>query len=281
VQPPEYKKAASGRERKKAIRAWLGKAQPARGSADAHLEADRTFDAIDTNKDGVISAEELQTHLGSIGYAAASADKMFELLDANADGSISRNELRNAFKCYDDVPSMQEVLRRELDLARIHAEADAFFGAVDANGDGVVTAAELRQKLSAVGYESADSDKCFELLGANRDGEVSRDELRRAFVRYEDPTLRLALSLGDSEADAIFARIDSNGDGEISKQELRAYVETVGYPAATADTIFATLDVNGDGRVTREELRNGYVRFTTLREALGLQKPAAPSARSA
>ena len=46
-------------------------------------------------------------------------------------------------------------------------------------------------------------------------------------MRYEDPTLRLALSLGSSEADGIFARIDANGDGEISKHGAAVRARTL------------------------------------------------------
>ena len=163
----------------------------------------------------------------------------------------------------------------EARIARVHAEADAFFAAVDENGDGSISSVELSDHLATVGYATQSVDRIFTLLDVNSDGSISREELRDAFVRYEDPALRLALGLGTGEADAIFEAIDANSDGELTLAELRAYLEQKGYPGATADTVFATLDVNADGGVSREELRDGYVRYAALRQCLGLStKPS-------
>ena len=88
------------------------------------------------------------------------------------------------------------------------AEADAFFDAIDTNGDGAISVTELREHLGSIGYSSVAIDKIYEVLDTNADGSLSRDELRDAFVRYDDPALRLALGLGTSEADAVFDLID-------------------------------------------------------------------------
>ena len=156
--------------------------------------------------------------------------------------------------------------------ARIHAEADAFFATIDTNGDGVISCDELRAHLATVGYADEAVGSIFALLDGDDNGELSQAELRHAFVRYDDPALRLALGLGTTEADAIFSKIDINGDGQISKGELTAFMTAGGFPLerGLADSIFNTLDTNGDGAVSREELRTGYVRYSALRDALGL-----------
>jgi len=156
--------------------------------------------------------------------------------------------------------------------ARIHAEADTFFATIDTNGDGVISCDELRAHLGTVGYGEEAVGSIFALLDGDDNGEISQAELRHAFVRYDDPALRLALGLGTTEADAIFSKIDINGDGQISKGELTAFMTAGGFPLerGLADSIFNTLDTNRDGAVSREELRTGYVRYSALRDALGL-----------
>jgi len=171
-------------------------------------------------------------------------------------------------------PLMVDAEEQAAAIARIHAEADAFFEAIDVNDDGTIETEELRMHLSQIGYAEVAVDSIFNLLDVNSDGGISKLELREAFVKYEDPALRLALGLGTSAADAIFDRIDVNGDGELTKEELVSYLESGGYPltSGVAETIFATLDTNSNGSVSREELRDGYVRYSALREALGLEK---------
>ena len=76
----------------------------------------------------------------------------------------------------------------------------------------------------------------------------------------EQPGLREALGLGESEADALFSSTDANGDNEISRDELRQFLFATGYGYAwaTADSLFDTLDGNFDGAVSRDELHEGY-----------------------
>lgn len=180
----------------------------------------------------------------------------------------------SASSFYDPLASMDD----QASVERIHAEADAFFDSIDVNGDGAISMDEMRGGLVAVGYAPGTVDNIFNLLDLNADGELSRAELRASFVRYDDPSLRLALGLGTSEADAVFDKIDVNGDGEITEAELEDHIADTGYgnPKETAATIFATLDVNGDKCVSREELREGYVRYSSLREALGIGSTSRP-----
>ena len=153
---------------------------------------------------------------------------------------------------------------------RIHAEADAFFDTIDVDGDGIITFEELEQQLQERGYQPGGIEHIFDLLDINRDGAISQAELRTSFVKFDDPGLRTALGLGESEADAIFSSIDANGDNEISRDELRQYLTANGYSAATADSLFDTLDDNSDGAVSRDELHEGYESYSALRDIIGL-----------
>ena len=54
------------------------------------------FDAIDTNADGGIAAEEFATYFTSMGVNdAAFAAEVFKAMDADGDGSLSRAEFSN------------------------------------------------------------------------------------------------------------------------------------------------------------------------------------------
>lgn len=180
---------------------------------------------------------------------------------------------------YDPLEAASQASRIE----QIHAEADAFFDKLDADGSNTVDVNELRAHLTSTGYKLSAVDAIFPLLDADASGEVDRDELRAAFVKFDDPSMRLALGLGTSEADSAFERLDVNRDGAVSQDELTAYLTSNGYPnpEATAQTIFQTLDVNGDGSVSREELRQGYVKYSALRQALGLPANAAKNPKGA
>jgi len=171
-------------------------------------------------------------------------------------------------------PSLGELMQEEAtaSLSRIQGEADALFDKIDTDRDGAVSVEEFKRYLNGLKDAWATSFiDIFSLFDLDASGELSREELREAWVKYEDPGLRLALGLGTSEADIIFDQIDSNGDGAISEVELRHHMVMAGYPfpKATAATIFRTLDRNGDGRVSRTELREGHDSYMAIRAALG------------
>ena len=72
----------------------------------------------------------------------------------------------------------------------------------------VLNAACARAEANGAAVDVASAvDAIFPLLDADASGEVDRDELRAAFVKFEDPSMRLALGLGTSEADAAFERL--------------------------------------------------------------------------
>ena len=108
--------------------------------------------------------------------------------------------------------------------------------------------------------------------GSTRGGrsEISCEELRESFVKYDDPALRAALGLGETEADEIFNAIDANGDGEISREELSSYLSAQGHSIETVENVFAAFDDNDDGAISREELHEGYTTYSALRGILGL-----------
>lgn len=50
------------------------------------------FDAIDTNKNGVISLKEFEVYFDAMGVGKQHAKASFDAIDTNSDGSITRDE---------------------------------------------------------------------------------------------------------------------------------------------------------------------------------------------
>jgi Ca2+-binding EF-hand superfamily protein len=177
----------------------------------------------------------------------------------------------------------------EEDIVAIHAQADAIFAVIDVDDSGEISRSELGGHLTAAGYTAAAVSKVFKALDCNSDGSISQEEFRDGFVQHAP--LRNAPGLGDyrsefveeihAEADAVYDGIVHNGDGEISLSELCEHLLSpeifgkddspapVDYVPAAIEKMFSTLDINGDGKVSREEMREGFVRFSALRIALG------------
>ena len=156
-----------------------------------------------------------------------------------------------------------------------HEEADALFAAVDEDGNGAIDFEELRQHLETRGYvKSTQADHVFDLLDVNRDGEISRQELRESFSKFDNPAVRAALGLGESDEDwrqlLLFNSIDTDGDGVITRDELTAYCVANGFAAEVVESIWSTLDLDGDGSISRAELHEGYTSYSGLRAILGL-----------
>lgn len=106
---------------------------------------------VDTNNDGVISAEE----------AAASADGVFAAMDADDDGSLTFDE----YMAVRFGPQYGYNAQRE---AAMQAAKSARFAAMDADKDGKVTQQEFI--AAAKGH--------FDAADADKDGKVSPWEFR-------------------------------------------------------------------------------------------------------
>lgn len=109
--------------------------------------------AIDTDKDGTLSAAEL-----------ANAPAAIRTLDTNGDGIVSADELHPARPA--DAPTPPADAPKHDDADHPHP-VDPVMLALDANGDGALSAAEI-----------ANASASLAALDLNKDGKLTPDELR-------------------------------------------------------------------------------------------------------
>jgi Ca2+-binding EF-hand superfamily protein len=217
--------------------------------------AEIRFQAMDTNRDGMISPAEWR-----------GSEQSFQRHDWNGDRVLSGNEVRiGASREFgeegDDYDQKRPVFRNwtergftNLDRngdGRI-ARAEWFYDRedfirVDRSGDGALTREEF---LS--GDVDVDREDRFENLDANRDGRVERSEWhasRDAFIwldRNKDGVLSRREVVGDDSTPVdLFRGLDANSDGVITTAEWQ-----------WSRRSFARQDQNGDGQLTRAELTN-------------------------
>jgi len=166
----------------------------------------------------------------------------------------------------------------------IHADADAAFKMLDTDLDGSIDDADLKKFLYRRGYSDELVDKVFAGIDVDSDGTLSADELRGAFVKF--PTLVKAFAVeprsvwpamddGMSEsdifalADKVFALVDTDGNGDISVDELKSTLLSNGWEEQLVTKVFNGVDFDNSGEINNLELRGAFVKYPSLRSAMG------------
>jgi Ca2+-binding EF-hand superfamily protein len=125
------------------------------------------FDAVDSNKDGRLSRDELHAH-----RVAKGGDGLARL-DTNKDGSISRDEAKTAPRLsanFDALDSNKDGLLSHDELRSVWAGRRHHHGPrMDTNGDGLISRDEAKGAPML--------SQQFDAIDANKDGSLSRDEL--------------------------------------------------------------------------------------------------------
>ena len=188
------------------------------------------FQALDADRDGVISAAEL-----------ANAPAALKSLDRNGDGKLTAEEVRPQMggrggreggrggregePGETQPPSADEMVRTLM--------------AFDKNGDGQLTRDELPERMQGL-FDRADGDK---------NGVLTADEIRKSAQATAAPGGRGGRGEGGDfmRMDPILAALDADSDGEISAGEI-----------AAAATTLKKLDKNGDGQLTEDEVRPSF-----------------------
>ncbi|KFK32927.1 hypothetical protein AALP_AA6G307400 [Arabis alpina] len=146
------------------------------GGSSLNVDELRTvFEYIDTNSDGKISGEELQSCVGLLGGALTTreAEEVVKVSDMDGDGFIDFEEF---VKLMEGEDSSDEERRKELKVA---------FGMYVMEGEEFITAASLRRTLSRLG-ESSSVESCKVMIGGfdqDGDGVLSFDEFLLMMMR--------------------------------------------------------------------------------------------------
>ena len=186
----------------------------------------RVATALDSDRDGVISAAEL--------LAAPAALKQ---LDANGDGQLTADELRPSFggrRGGEGFGRGEGGERGGGAEASPDDLADTLM-AFDRNGDGSLIRSEVPERFQGL----------FDRADANKDGALSREELKQSATssaRQGGGGGRGGR--GGPMPDPLVRVLDLDRDGSLSSAEI-----------ASATAALKALDGNGDGQLSPEEFR--------------------------
>jgi len=187
--------------------------------------AESLMDGFDTNKNGRISLDELQAHIGNIeGGAEAFGDwqQGFLEADVNEDGELNHEELTTLLEKISRDEQHKMLLESE------HELAGSIMDGFDADKDGKISLKELlahvdNKKDIAAAFQGWEEG--FDTADADRDGHLTFDELTsllQAISREQQDEL-----VDESEeaiAETIVQNWDDDKDGKISLSELTKHV---------------------------------------------------------
>ncbi len=171
--------------------------------ARAYIRMNPVLRALDTNRDGAISAAEIA--------AAASA---LRTLDANHDGMLSEDETAYIYEgrsgSADEMAGMLMSFDRngdgKLSREEVPERMQGLFDRGDKNHDGVLTADEIHELALHTPppgeTRGGGRDPVVAALDANHDGVISKEEI--------------------DNAPATLRTLDRNGDGKLTADEFRA-----------------------------------------------------------
>jgi Ca2+-binding EF-hand superfamily protein len=213
--------------------------------ADAQAQQQRprlVLQALDLNKDGSLSPDEIQA-----------APKSLLVLDLNGDGQLN---------------FVDELSPRRQDAGANPEQLVELLMKFDKNGDGVLTPDELPERMQAL----------FVRADANKDGKLTPDEIRQSAGRTAGPRGRDAgdvarmlrldplIDVLDADHDGVISaaeiqqssvlllKLDKNHDGTISFDEMVMRQQS---PAERAAHVLSEFDTNHDGKLSRDEVPDG------------------------
>merc|ERR1719481_2335601 len=202
------------------------------------------FKKIDTNKDGLLSKQEVLQSSGNM-FDKEEVDSIFALGDVNDDGVLDLDEFISVM-----CPSALTVISRLRGKFSNISEVKKAFLAIDVNRDGLLS----KQEINSSGkFNPQEVDAIFILGDLNVDGELDLEE----FVGLLCPTAGMALSRltrnvnNINDAQQLFRILDKDGDGNISMEEMRACGSR--FNSQEIEAIFAIGDVDNDGAISLNE----------------------------
>merc|ERR1719265_148645 len=206
------------------------------GSAEAAMEA------MDKNKDGVISKEEFVNELKKAGFGEKEAADMFDEL-AGEDGKLTAEDWAKATGA-EDLAEQREAAGVGDEEAMPGVPLPPSGAESDADGDGIITEKEYIEAAKAKGMSEEEAKEHFDAMDTDGDGVVTEEQLAAAREKTKD-------------AAADFIAADSDGDGMLSEEEFMAAAAEKGIPDEEALEMFKRMDKDGDGQISPKEFALG------------------------
>merc|ERR1719336_835426 len=212
-----------------------------RGKFQNIVEVKKAFLAIDINRDGLLSKQELSA---SGKFNAQEVEAIFMLGDLNGDGELDLEEFVGLL-----CPMAGMALARLTRNVNNINDAQQLFRILDKDGDGNISMEEMRACGSR--FNSQEIEAIFAIGDVDNDGAISLNE----FVAVMCPTAATVvgrLSKTYENLEQIkqgFRKLDKNGDGMISKPEMAS----AGLSQQEVAAIFSIGDTNGDGEIDIDE----------------------------
>jgi Ca2+-binding EF-hand superfamily protein len=128
----------------------------------------RLFQAMDADRDGNVTKEELAAFIQAKGGTQEEADKLYALLDKDGDGKLGEDQLAEAAK---------RGRHHHYGFAKF---AERLFAKIDADGDGSMTKEELERFATEKGGTAERADRFFSRADMNEDGTVDQNEFTQA-----------------------------------------------------------------------------------------------------
>lgn len=142
--------------------------------AQIEEELKQVFQKFDVNGDGKISASELGSILGSLGYTAAESEleEMIKEVDADGDGFINLDEF-------------VELNTKDIDSDEVLENLKEAFSVFDIDKNGAISADELQNVLKSLGDECSIGECRKMISGVDRDGDgtISFEEFKVMMIR--------------------------------------------------------------------------------------------------
>lgn len=199
----------------------------------------KRFDAIDLNKDGIITVREMAAVSKVFGYKL-SLDELRDIFgksDLDDSGGITFDEF---------VAAMQRRAKSNEHLAPIRKK----FREYDRKAKGYITADEVYIVLKReLGFDENKSEAIVDAFDTDKDYRLSMYEFKNFYYRVEEMK---------QEVQRAFTDFDTNKDGYIDRDELFKQLSPKGFTEEQLDSIFAKYDGDRDGYLDYQEFAGFY-----------------------
>jgi len=194
----------------------------------------RKFDAIDLNRDGIITIREMATVSKVFGYKLATEELMeiFGKRDLDDSGGINFEEF---------VVAMMEKKKRNAANAPLREKFLVF----DTKKKGYITSDEAFPILEKeLGFCMSKTEGLIDMFDKNKDYRISI----REFVEFYPRVCELK-----AEITKNFKDFDANGDGFVDFEEAKAKMGPKGFSDADIQNFFDKYDQDKDGKLNYTE----------------------------